>query len=144
MPVHITIIGLVDRKLEELIRLSGLRPNVASAVDLLALTHPGAAQPDVLIVDVRAHGQVPTALGVLKRQHPSTSVILVASELSSTLMLDAMRAGVNECVPEPLTVDALSSAITRVLSQRAEPLGGQVFALVGAKGGVGTTTLAVN
>jgi pilus assembly protein CpaE len=144
MPVQITIIGPTDRKLEELVRTSGLRPAVASAVDLLTLTHRGAAQPDVLIVDVRGHAQVPTALAVLKRQHPTTSVILVASELAPALILEAMRAGVNECVAEPLSADQLGGAISRVIAQRTAPAGGQVFAFVGAKGGVGTTTLAVN
>jgi pilus assembly protein CpaE len=55
-----------------------------------------------------------------------------------------MRAGVNECVAEPLSSDQLGGAITRVIAQRTAPVGGQVFAFVGAKGGVGTTTLAVN
>ena len=144
MPVHITIIGSVDRKFEDLVRSSGLRPTVASAVDLLTLMRAGAVQPDLLIVDVRAHGQVPAAVAALKRQHPTTSVLLAALELTPALMLDAMRAGVNECVAEPLTTETVGSAITRVLAQRAEPVGGQMFALVGAKGGVGTTTLAVN
>ena len=144
MAVQITIIGSSDRKLEELVRASGLRPNVASAVDLLALTHPAAVQPDVLIMDIRAHGQVPAALGVVKRQHPATSVVLVVSELTPDLMLDAMRAGVNECLAEPLTLDILGGAISRLIAQRTTSVGGQVFAFVGAKGGVGTTTLAVN
>jgi pilus assembly protein CpaE len=144
MPVQITIIGSTDRKLEEHVRTSGLRPAVASAVDLLTLTHRGAPQPDVLIVDVRGQSQVPSALAVLKRQHPTTSVILVASQLEPALILEAMRAGVNECVAEPLSSDQLGGAITRVIAQRTAPVGGQVFAFVGAKGGVGTTTLAVN
>src|SRR5437870_8699510 len=144
MPAQITIAGATDRKLEELVRTSGLRPTVASAVDLLTLTHRGAPQPDVLMVDVRGHAQVPPALAVLKRQHPTTSVILVASELPPTLILEAMRAGVNECVAEPLTSEQLGGAVSRVIAQRSAPVGGQVFAFVGAKGGVGTTTLAVN
>ncbi len=95
-------------------------------------------------MDIRAHGQVPAALGVVKRQHPETSVVLVVTALTPEVMLNAMRAGVNECVAEPLTVDAVGGAITRIIAQRATHVGGQVFAFVGAKGGVGTTTLAVN
>ena len=144
MAVQITIIGSPDRKLEELVRASGLRPTVASAVDLLALTHPAAPQPDILIVDIRAHGQVPAALGVAKRQHPETSIVLIVSDLTPELMLDAMRAGVNECVAEPLSTEAIGGAISRIVAQRTTAVGGQVFAFVGAKGGVGTTTLAVN
>src|SRR5215216_4025312 len=144
MAVQITVIGSIDRKLEEFVRASGLRPTVASAVDLLALTHPAAVQPDVLIMDIRAHGQVPAALGVVKRQHPATSIVLVVAELTPELMLEAMRAGVNECVAEPLTVEAIGAAISRIIAQRTTHVGGQIFAFVGAKGGVGTTTLAVN
>jgi pilus assembly protein CpaE len=55
-----------------------------------------------------------------------------------------MRAGVNECVAEPLTAAELDSAITRLLAHRAPSAAGQVFAFIGAKGGVGTTTAAVN
>src|SRR5437773_2351829 len=117
---QIPIIGS-DRKLEEAVRLSGLRPTVASALDLLALTHPGAVQPDVLILDVRAQGQVPAALAVLKRQHPTTSIMLVVPELTPALMLEAMRSGVNECVAEPLTPESVGGALSRIIAQRATP-----------------------
>ena len=59
-------------------------------------------------------------------------------------MLEAMRAGVKECVSEPLTSQALDEAVRRVLvGAEADPTG-QLFAFVGAKGGVGTSTLAAN
>src|SRR5439155_1429722 len=53
MPAQITIAGATDRKLEELVRTSGLRPTVASAVDLLTLTlcvdmHPAYGDAAVL------------------------------------------------------------------------------------------------
>src|SRR5207247_10567574 len=66
------------------------------------------------------------------------------SGLTPDVRLGAMRAGVNECVSEPLTVDGVGGAVSRIIAQRAMPVGGQIFAFVGAKGGVGTTTLAVN
>jgi pilus assembly protein CpaE len=87
---------------------------------------------------------VPSGLAALKRQHPRTSVMVVASELTPPLMLDAMRAGVTECVAEPLGPDMLGEAISRLLAQRTAPASGQVLAFIGAKGGTGTTTLSVN
>ena len=60
-------------------------------------------------------------------------------------MLEAMRAGVTEFVTAPLTAPELHAAL--VAHEHAEPsptAAGQVFALLGAKGGVGTTTIAVN
>ena len=59
-------------------------------------------------------------------------------------MLEAMRAGVNECVAEPLQAAELETAVTRLLAHKQPVATGQVFAFVGAKGGVGTTTVAVN
>jgi pilus assembly protein CpaE len=80
----------------------------------------------------------------LKRQHPLTGVVIVASSLDPVLMLEAMRAGVNEFVTEPVTQSDLKAAIDRVAAKRPAPEPGQVFAFLGGKGGVGTTTLAVN
>ena len=60
-------------------------------------------------------------------------------------MLEAMRAGVNEWVADPLTAAELNAAIERVtLDSHVASVQGQIFAFVGAKGGVGTTTIAVN
>jgi pilus assembly protein CpaE len=55
-----------------------------------------------------------------------------------------MRAGVNEVVTEPISQESLTAAIARVARQRAGVEPGQSFAFIGAKGGVGTTTVAVN
>lgn len=60
-------------------------------------------------------------------------------------MLEAMRAGVSEWLTDPVKAADLDAAIARVTpTDRATKAGGQVIAFVGAKGGVGTTTLAVN
>ena len=59
-------------------------------------------------------------------------------------VLDAMRAGVNELVAEPMTQVDLKAAIDRVVQHRQPKAAGQIFAVIGAKGGVGTTTIAVN
>jgi pilus assembly protein CpaE len=55
-----------------------------------------------------------------------------------------MRAGVTECVAEPVTRAELEAAILRVIAQRPAGGAGMVFAFLGAKGGVGTTTASVN
>ena len=68
--------------------------------------------------------------------------LLVCSTLAPTLMLEGMRAGIRECVAEPLDPAELEAALARVAAKGATD--GQVFAFIGAKGGVGTTTTAVN
>ncbi len=42
-------------------------------------------------------------LSLIKRHHPQTAIVVVSSTLDSALLLDAMRAGVNEVLPEPVT-----------------------------------------
>jgi pilus assembly protein CpaE len=68
----------------------------------------------------------------------------VLPSLDAAMMLEALRAGVDECVAEPFTQDDVQAAIDRVAAQRPEAEKGEVFAIIGAKGGVGATTLAVN
>jgi pilus assembly protein CpaE len=140
----LTILGSRNSQLEELTRASGRLSTVTWVADLSALIDTKASQPDVLLIDARSSGQVPVELAKLKRQHPTTNVVLLASALDPTLMLEGMRAGVNEFIAEPLRQAEFDAAIARLLGQRAQVKGGPVFAFVGAKGGVGTTTTAVN
>jgi pilus assembly protein CpaE len=142
--VSLTVLGSHDGHLEQLVRASGLISTVSWLSDLTTLTEPRAAQPDVLLVDVRRNGQLPSTLTALKQQHPATNVVLLASLLEPALMLEGMRAGVTEVLAEPLRQADFDAAMARLLGQHKQVRGGPVFAFVGAKGGVGTTTTAVN
>jgi pilus assembly protein CpaE len=142
--VNITLVGTVDRQLEELLRGHTTRIRSVPVADLLALAQPSASQPDVVVLDVRESSTLPPTLATLKRQHPTTGVVIVAARMDPGLMLEAMRAGVNEWIAEPLSASELSAAIERVTSARPATVHGQVFAFIGAKGGVGTTTIAIN
>jgi pilus assembly protein CpaE len=140
----ITLIGTGDRQLEELLHGSDVRLKSIPAVDLLALAQASAPQPDVVVLDIRDTNLLPPTLVTLRRQHPTTGVIIVAARLDPVLMLEAMRAGVNEWVANPVTAADLNAAVKRVSSSHVSAAQGQMFAFVGAKGGVGTTTTAVN
>jgi pilus assembly protein CpaE len=70
--------------------------------------------------------------------------MILAKTLDPDLMLSAMRAGANECVVEPFTPANIDAAVTRIVAHQSSPTGSQSFAIVGVKGGVGATTLAVN
>jgi pilus assembly protein CpaE len=111
--------------------------------NLTALAQPTATPPDVLVIDLRDGAPVPPSLSTLKRQHPSTGVVMVTESLDPSLMIEGMRAGVNECVTD-LSNGDLEAAIARLSSMRTGPESGEVIAFLGAKGGIGTTTLAVN
>lgn len=133
-----------DPQLVQLVRETGI-PCEVFALDVLPeMASAGATQPGVLIVDLRGEAAIPLPLKQLKRQHPATGVLLVAAQMDPALMLEAMRSGVNEFVTVPVTVAELHAAIKRLMGNLAPNTRGQVFAFVGAKGGVGTTTVAVN
>src|SRR5687768_2441043 len=138
------LIGSSDRVIEELLHTCGVRTTVKPADDLPGLANPSAPQPDVVVLDLRGRGGLPPAVAALRRQHPLTGVLIVASHLDPALMLEAMRAGVTEFVTEPVGPKDLKAALERVGAARPLPDAGQVFAFVGGKGGIGTTTLAVN
>jgi pilus assembly protein CpaE len=141
----VLIIDPRDRELEQLLHQCNMRATRGSAAELAALAYPSAKQPDVIIVDTRGARAIPSSMAAVKRQHPNIGVLVVASESDPTVLLEAMRAGANEFLQEPLSAPALEQAVSRLLAHRGAPAAnGEVFAFVGAKGGVGTTTAAVN
>lgn len=145
MSVNVLLVGSIDRQLEDIVRACGMSNAPVSRAELAALAQPGTRQPAVLVLDVRGQDQLPPALSALKRQHPSTAVLIVADRLEPALLLEAMRAGVTEVVAAPLVANDVEAAINRLALQRsATPDKGMALAFVGAKGGVGTTTIAVN
>jgi pilus assembly protein CpaE len=135
-----------DRQLAAVVRNAGLTAGSVSAMgDFSMLDRHDAVEPDVLLLDLRGERRLPSELGGFKRRHPKTGVVIVASQLDPSLMLEAMRAGVTEWVTDPLTADDLKAAIQRVVSQLSVARApSRVFAFVGAKGGVGTTVAAAN
>jgi pilus assembly protein CpaE len=137
------IVGSKTRELEQLATAAGLRPVVLQPEQLAGTDRP-VTTPDVVLVDVRDDRNLLSTIGSMRRRYPAMGVAIVAASLEPELMLEAMRAGVTECLTEPLTQSALEAAIGRVMGQRVGRVEGRVFALIGAKGGVGTTTIAVN
>jgi pilus assembly protein CpaE len=142
--LKITVLGSQNGELEAVLRGCGATPTMMPITELPVLAQPSAVQPDIVVLDLRAHAGVPPGLVALKRQHASTGVVIVAKTLDPELMLSAMRAGANECVAEPVTHGEIDAAITRVLARQTVPAASQAFAIVGVKGGVGATSLAVN
>ena len=139
-----TLVGSQDRQLEELMQTCGLRVSVGKVEELATLAQPGASQPALVILDMRDRPTLPPTISMLRRQHPTTGVVIVAASLEPALMLEAMRAGVTEFLTAPVTAPDLTAAVTRVTASVVPTAGGEVFAFLGAKGGVGTTTVATN
>src|SRR5688572_14555671 len=118
-----------------MLRSSGLKSSRIDGTELAAYASASEA-PQVLVVDARGRDQFPSGVAAFRRQHAGAGVVLIVTTLDPRLMLEGMRAGVNECIAEPVSPKALEAAVRRVLINAAPAPAGQVFAFVGAKGGV--------
>jgi pilus assembly protein CpaE len=144
LSANIVLIGSTDRQLELALAACGMKSPSAPGSELAALAQPNAKQPDVVVLDLQDQTHLPSALPLLKRQHPTTGVIIVTKRLDPALLLEAMRVGVTEVVSN-ITEDDLKGAIERLMALKpVTTVAGKTYAFVGAKGGVGTTTVAVN
>jgi len=142
--LSVTLIGTTDRQLEQALHAAAMQVSMADVAQLASLGSATAVQPDVLLLDLRNGYGLPPVVAALKRQHPSTAVLLLVKSLDPALLLEAMRAGVNEVVAEPIDHEELAATIHRVVGSRSQSEPGRVYGFIGAKGGVGTTTIAVN
>ena len=106
--------------------------------------------PDLAFVDLRVDAA--GGLGTLERlraAHPAVSIFAIAQTTEPDLILQAMRAGANEFFVWPLPEDAFHAAVRRAAARRetsnsASRQPSQTLLFFGAKGGAGTTTVAVN
>lgn len=106
--------------------------------------------PDVVLLEL---GRDPepffTLATQLRRLFPAVRIIACSpvGEPSSELLLQAMRSGVQEFLPHPLDPAVLKEVLARFLGEhdahKAKPAE-KVILVMGSKGGVGTSTIAVN
>ena len=146
MQRNIAFVGTGDRQIEQLLRARGLTVLAWSERDLAARAQQASAPADIVLLDLRGEAQraLPAGLDAFRRQHSAVPILLLVSSFEAALMLEAMRAGVNECLQDPVTGEDLDAALGRIAASRDIGPAGDVFAFLGAKGGVGTTTAAVN
>src|SRR5436190_13823466 len=89
------------------------------------------------------------ALEQMRQSSPSLYAILSGLQLSEEFLLRAMRTGGSDFLQQPLKRAEFNDAMTRLEEhlQRIHRKGrqlGRMYTFVGVKGGVGTTTAAVN
>ena len=111
------------------------------------LVAEGGSNPDVVVVDGRH--DLSTAVSLVERLRAAdatTGIFFVASESNPDAILRSMRAGANEFFTWPPAKEALDEGIQRTAGRRASSAPTQATTMVffGAKGGAGTTTMAVN
>jgi pilus assembly protein CpaE len=104
---------------------------------------------DLVMVYMNGNDSLPGWLEHLTASLPQTAVLLCSEKMDPEFLLKAMRSGVREVVPLPLTQEKLAEAFDRVRATRrrvseATSEAGTILAVTGSKGGAGATTVAVN
>lgn len=124
---------------------------ILEAGGLYILEPDSKERPDLLIFELTSDfdEELKRLLNVLKSNMVG-EVIVTSKEKDSDLLLKVMKAGIKEFLLLPLDKaevnDALLSCKGRIGTSTNIPQGvkGKIINVIGAKGGVGTTTVAVN
>lgn len=129
-----------------------LRDYVRYEADPQLLQQLQRAEVSVCVIDFDRDRPlaVEAANSMQQTLHGRTTLIAVSAEADPGLILEAMRAGCSEYLTKPVAADQLSESLDRLrarASARKKPPAkpqGRILALLGARGGAGTTTLAVH
>lgn len=120
--------------------------------DYLVAKGQGTGSVDMLLLEldeIRPKQTFEYVRGLLAGS-PDLEIFLTASRTDPQVLLEAFRLGVKEFLPQPLTCQEVEPALTRFeerFSGRvsgAESQSGRVVCVIGARGGVGSSTVATN
>jgi pilus assembly protein CpaE len=114
------------------------------------------SHPDVVMISLDSDQN--KALGLIQGLHadaPETPILAISARGDGQAILQALRCGAKEFITAPVVMEELLKALQRLHrtggapgSRPGDPAGGrpesQVVAVIGSRGGVGCTTLAVN
>lgn len=109
-------------------------------------TYSGQPTPSLVIVESGAPAARLLAEldGLAECCDPGTKVLVIGASNDITLYRELMRRGVSEYLVPPLKSLQLIRAIGELYADPASPFIGRTIAVVGAKGGVGASTIAHN
>lgn len=109
------------------------------------------AAPQLIFLDLDSDPAVGIRFAqFLADADPHRRFIAAGPELGPEVLLDAMRAGISEYLPKPVTREAVTAALERVGRKLAGSgsngprAPGEITAVFSAKGGSGSTTVATN
>jgi pilus assembly protein CpaE len=113
------------------------------------------SHPDIAVVALDAdHGKALQLIGHLTAELPDLPILAVSARGDGQSILQALRSGAREFLTQPVVLEELLTALGRLRQSRALANGHSTngaakvdslaIAVVGSRGGVGCTSLAVN
>ena len=121
------------------------RGGIARAIQYLATER----SPETIIVDMSGVDMPASKMHELAELcEPGVTVIAIGDRNDIGLYRDLVQAGVSEYIVKPVTAQLLAKALSAApaAAEREQIIRklGKMVAVIGARGGVGTTTLAIN
>ncbi len=114
----------------------------------------GALSCDVLILEIGNNNHLVKEFELIRSIQTSGSVrevFLTSSRLEPDLLIQALRAGAKEFFPQPIRKEEVENALLKLRERKVvegldkgKKKKGKIINIIGSKGGVGTTTIAVN
>lgn len=120
------------------------------AIPATRVSEAAEAIPDVVLLDLSREAEpFFTFAAQVRRIRPATRLIALSGAVppSQQLLLQAMRGGVQDFLPKPVSADVLKELLSRLtdeLGAEERTSLDKLIVVMGTKGGVGTTTVAVN
>ena len=117
------------------------------------LNDQDAVRVDVLVLEIGSDPatEFETIRSLLK-ENVVENLFLTSSKTTTDILLPALRAGAKEFFPQPIDPVEVKAAFHKILKEcqqstqdgKEQKCLGKIFSVLGSKGGVGTTTFAVN
>jgi pilus assembly protein CpaE len=128
-------------------RLSKVHVTIQMGGTAAAIAHYQENQtPNLIILETHApHAALIAELEELAQScDPGTKVVIVGAANDVVLYRDLMKRGISEYLVAPVSAFELMECLSNLYNNPASDPVGQVFAFIGAKGGVGSSTICHN
>lgn len=132
--------------------LRDIREVISTLDDFVLSDDPNATRVDVLVLEIGSDPDTELrTIRALLEEGVVGTLFITSSVTTSDILLPALRTGAKEFFQQPIVPDEVREAFLQVKRQgsgqtggTAPPRNGRLISVLGAKGGVGTTTFAVN
>jgi pilus assembly protein CpaE len=111
------------------------------------LTQHQEKSPDLALVDLDGNAAIPDWLEQVIARLPQTEVMVCSHSRDPDFLIRIMKLRAGGFLPLPLNREELLTTVDRLRAERTlhhEPSDTHILAVTGTKGGVGTTSIAVN
>ena len=149
MADHLTIeLGIQDEKtrlaIEDIL-------TSRSCSEQFRIQHPGSqATADLVIIDMhRSHRDVLQRAALVRKNAPQAEIFVASAHINPEDLLQLFRENINDFIQLPVKDYEVKESFERFLQRHEHTVQpnaqlGKVINLMGSKGGIGTTTVAIN